>query len=161
MLAPLTERGPIEARHEAVAALAEHALARAALLSALDGVRDVERLATKAALGRSTPRELGALGASLRRLPDVHEALVRVGPAGVIGHVLAGWDGCEALAAGIGATLVERPPIVIGEDATIAAGRGCRTGRTPRAARWRKGRDCAHPVGGAGAHRHRFAQGGL
>ncbi|MDZ7629950.1 MAG: hypothetical protein U5K74_01005 [Gemmatimonadaceae bacterium] len=50
-------------------------VARAALRDALDGVRDVERLAGKAAAGRATPRELRALGDSLARLPAVRGAL--------------------------------------------------------------------------------------
>ena len=48
---------------------------RARLREALDGVRDVERLAGRAAAGRATPRELGALRDSFLRLPDVAEAL--------------------------------------------------------------------------------------
>ncbi|HTG53943.1 MAG TPA: hypothetical protein VL980_03795, partial [Gemmatimonadaceae bacterium] len=69
VLAPLTERAAIDARLDAVDALVRDPLARAALRAALDGVRDVERLAGKTAAQRATPRELGALGASLGRLP--------------------------------------------------------------------------------------------
>ncbi|MDE3216544.1 MAG: DNA mismatch repair protein MutS, partial [Gemmatimonadota bacterium] len=122
LLAPLTDRAAIEARLDAVEALAANALARDALIAALDGVRDVERLATKAALGRSTPRDLGALGQSLAQLPAVHEATARVGTAGVLADVLARWDSCDALAARITSTLVERPPVAIGDEATIAPG---------------------------------------
>lgn len=122
MLAPLTERMKIEARLDGVEALAGDALARDALRSALDGVRDVERLATKAALGRSTPRDLRALGTSLSRLPGVHDALVRVGQAGVLGEVLTAWDSCSDLAEAVNEMLVERPPVMIGEEATIAPG---------------------------------------
>jgi DNA mismatch repair protein MutS len=122
LLAPLTERSRIESRLDAVAALAINALGRDALTSALDRIRDVERLATKAALGRSTPRELGALGTSLTQLPDVHAAVSRVGAAGLLGEILAQWDSCEALAEGINRALVERPPVAIGEEATIATG---------------------------------------
>ncbi len=56
LLAPLLERGAIEARLEAVATLVADAVGRMALREALDGVRDVERLASKAAAGRATPR---------------------------------------------------------------------------------------------------------
>ncbi len=122
MLAPLTDRVLIEARLDAVEALVTDALARSALVGALDGVRDMERLATKAALGRSTPRDLKALGLSLSRLPDVHDAVSRVGGAGALAEVLADWDPCSELAAAIDGTLVERPPVAIGEDATIAPG---------------------------------------
>ena len=122
LLAPLTERGAIERRLDAVAALVADPLAREALRLALDGVRDVERLAAKAAAGRSTPRELGALGASIARLPAVEDAARRVEGAGLVSDVLASWEACGDLAADITATLVERPPLAIGEEATIAPG---------------------------------------
>ncbi|HEY9514429.1 MAG TPA: DNA mismatch repair protein MutS, partial [Gemmatimonadaceae bacterium] len=111
-----------EARLDAVGALAADALARAALRSALDGVRDVERLASKTAAGRATPRELGALGASLIRLPAVHDAASRVGAAGVIGQLLARWDACSDLADDISRSLVDRPPLAIGDEETIRGG---------------------------------------
>ena len=122
LLAPLTEHAAIEARLDAVAALGADALARDALGSALNGVRDVERLATKAALGRSNPRELRALGASLSRLPAVHTAATRVGDAGTLHEVLDGWDSCEDLAAEIVRMLAEHAPTAIGEEPTIADG---------------------------------------
>ncbi|MGH7688151.1 MAG: DNA mismatch repair protein MutS [Gemmatimonadaceae bacterium] len=122
MLAPLTDRVRIEARLDAVEALVNDALARCALVAALDGVRDVERLGTKAALGRSTPRDLKALGVSLSHLPDVHDAVHRLERVGVLAAVLSDWDSCSELAIALSDTLVERPPISIGEDATIAPG---------------------------------------
>ncbi len=122
MLAPLTDRVRIESRLDAVQTLVNDALARSALTIALDGVRDVERLGTKAALGRSTPRDLKALGLSLSRLPDVHDAVARIGHAGLLAEVLSDWDPCSELAAAINDTLVERPPVMIGEDSTIAPG---------------------------------------
>jgi DNA mismatch repair protein MutS len=122
ILAPLTDLSAIEARQDAIDALTENALARGALVSGLDGVRDLERLATKASLGRSTPRELAALGTSLGRLPDVHAVLARIVPIGVIGDLLSEWDSCATVAEAIKTTLVKQPPIAIGEEATIAAG---------------------------------------
>ncbi|CAA9309676.1 MAG: DNA mismatch repair protein MutS, partial [uncultured Gemmatimonadaceae bacterium] len=71
LLAPLVEKAAIDARLDAVAALAADVLARTRLREALDGVRDVERLAGKAAAGRATPRDLRALGDSLGRMPAV------------------------------------------------------------------------------------------
>ena len=59
------------------AALVDDAIARDALRDALDGVRDVERLASKTAAGRATPRELRALGDSLARLPAVERRAAR------------------------------------------------------------------------------------
>ncbi|HXT47893.1 MAG TPA: DNA mismatch repair protein MutS [Gemmatimonadaceae bacterium] len=122
LLTPLTEREPIDARLDTVAALVRDALARETLRTALDGVRDVERLASKAAAGRATPRELGALGASLDRLPTVSDAARRVGDAGVIAELLARWDDCAELSAELARGLVDRPPATIGEEEAIRAG---------------------------------------
>ena len=122
LLAPLVDRAAIEARLDAVDALVREASARDALRAALDGVRDVERLGGKAAAGRATPRELAALGASLARLPDVERATRRLGAAGAIASLLTRWDGCAEMATQVLETLVERPPLQLGDDATIAPG---------------------------------------
>ena len=122
LLAPLLDRAAIDGRLDAVAALVRDAGARDALRSALDGIRDMERLGGKASAGRATPRELAALGSSLARLPDVEKAIARVHGAGVIEELAAQWDGCADLAASVLDTLVERPPLQLGDDATIAVG---------------------------------------
>ena len=122
ILTPLTDRSAIDARLDAVSALVRDALARETLRTALDGVRDVERLASKAAAGRATPRELGALGASLARMPAVAQAAQRVGDAGVMHELLARWDDCAELSAELARGLVDRPPITFGEEEAIRAG---------------------------------------
>ena len=123
LLAPLVERTRIDERLAAVDALVRDASARDALRSALDGVRDVERLGGKASAGRATPRELAALGASLGRLPDVARAAERLNDAGVIARLMETWDGCADVADSLRVTLVERPPLQLGGDeSTIAVG---------------------------------------
>jgi len=122
ILTPLTVRAPIDARLNAVGALLDDALARETLRTALDGVRDVERLASKAAAGRATPRELGALGASLARMPAVSAAARRVDGAGVMRELLARWDDCAELSAELARGLVDRPPAAIGDEEAIRAG---------------------------------------
>jgi DNA mismatch repair protein MutS len=140
LLAPLTDRGAIDARLDAVATLVDDPLGRESLRVALDGVRDVERLAGKAASGRVTPRELRALGTSLARLPKVEEILKRLagskqGEADLIGHsvddvshigalagVLARWDSCAETTTRITTTLVAEAPPMIGDEPTIAPG---------------------------------------
>jgi len=82
VLAPLVDPAAINARLDAVAVLVGDSRGRERLREALDGVRDLERLAGRAALGRATPREMGALRDSILRLPDV---------AGAVG----GFDGRE------------------------------------------------------------------
>ena len=70
VLAPLRDPAGINQRLDAVEVLAQDERGRARVREALDGVRDVERLAGRAAAGRATPRELGALRDSCGRLPD-------------------------------------------------------------------------------------------
>ncbi len=127
LLAPLVERAPIEARLGAVAALGD-ALVRGAMREALDGVRDIERLAGKAAAGRASPRELRALGDSMARLPLVQSALERARMAAqsegevAFGKHVSQWDGCVDLCEEVRRLLVDRPPVAIGDEPSIRAG---------------------------------------
>jgi DNA mismatch repair protein MutS len=75
LLAPLREVDAITARHDAVDVLVGDLRGRERLREALDGVRDMERLASRAAAHRASPRDLGGLRDSLGRLPDVKAAL--------------------------------------------------------------------------------------
>ena len=125
LLAPLVRRAAIVARLDGVGALAADGLARAALRTALDGVRDVERLASKTAANRATPREVRALGDSLARLPAVAAALAPLGGAnapGVLAEIVGAWDDAMDVSSAITRTLTDRPPVAIGEGETIAAG---------------------------------------
>jgi DNA mismatch repair protein MutS len=122
ILAPLTDRARIEARLDAVEVFVNGAIARDSLREALDGVRDIERLAAKAASARATPRELRALGDSLGRLPAVERQLRAVAPRGRLGDLLGTWEACADVASDLCTTFVERPPLAIGDEQTIATG---------------------------------------
>src|SRR6185503_1698132 len=61
LLAPLRAAPAIRARHDAVEVLVNDARGRERLRDALSGVRDVERLSSRAATHRATPRDLGGL----------------------------------------------------------------------------------------------------
>ena len=112
LLAPLVEPAAITARLDAVATLLADGRGRERLREALDGVRDLERLAGRAALGRATPRELGALRDSIQRLPDVAGA-----------HTLAlTLDLLADIGAELARALVERPPAQLDEGDAIQGG---------------------------------------
>jgi DNA mismatch repair protein MutS len=127
LLAPLVNRADIDARLGAVDGLGD-GLIRAAMREALDGVRDIERLGGKAAAGRASPRELRALGDSIARLPAVKSALERARAAitsvddAAFGRHADAWDGCVDLSDEIIQTLVDRPPIAIGDESSIRSG---------------------------------------
>jgi DNA mismatch repair protein MutS len=127
ILAPLTESAAVDARLDSVGLFASDPIAREAVRKALDGVRDIERLASKAAAGRGTPRDLRALGDSVARLPALHEVLEKLGaPGGLasspLGTLMGRWDACADIAADIVATIVDHPPIAMGEDLCIRKG---------------------------------------
>ena len=130
LLAPLLDRIAIERRLDAVSALIADPISRSALRDALDGVRDIERLASKAAAARATPRELRALGDSLSRLPAVAQSARRVlaeatrrnANGGLLEALLSEWDDGADIAHRITSTLVERPPLTLGDEQTIATG---------------------------------------
>ncbi len=122
LLAPLVDRARIEERLDRVAALVADSVTRATLREALDGVRDLERLAGKVASGRAGPRELRALGDSIGRLPAVAGAVEGMQGAGALAGLMATWDACGSVGAAITRTIVARPPLTIGDDATVAAG---------------------------------------
>jgi DNA mismatch repair protein MutS len=123
ILAPLVSRQAIEARLDAVSSFCLDVVSREGMRAAIDGVRDVERLAAKAAASRSTPRELRALGDSLAALPAVAASLNGVAAeTGRLRSMLDAWDDAADVASHICDVLVERPPLAIGDDATIASG---------------------------------------
>ncbi|HEY7436843.1 MAG TPA: DNA mismatch repair protein MutS [Methylomirabilota bacterium] len=75
MLRPLLDREAIARRQEAAAALVDTPAARDALRRRLEGVGDLERLTSRAALGVAHARDLIALRGFLARLPGLAEDL--------------------------------------------------------------------------------------
>ena len=75
MLRPLLDREAIARRQEAVAALVGAPAVRAGLGRRLDGVGDLERLTSRAALGVAHARDLIALRDFLSRLPGLADDL--------------------------------------------------------------------------------------
>ena len=125
LLAPLTDPAAINARLDAVQVLVTDPRARSRLREAFDGVRDVERLAGRAALGRATPRELGALGESIGRLPDVREALDGLEGRHRATLLEAAADRLDLLTdvgEELGRALVDRPPAQLGAGDAIRPG---------------------------------------
>ena len=122
ILAPLLDPDAIQTRLAAVSALVTDSMARSAMREGLDGVRDVERLASKAAAGRASPREMAALGSSLSRLVLIESALRSVGAVGALAPIIEAWDGCADMVERIADALVERPPAVLGDEPTIRTG---------------------------------------
>jgi DNA mismatch repair protein MutS len=132
LLSPLRDPERIDARLDAVQVLVTAGRARAELRDALDGVRDIERLAARAAAGRANPRELGALRDSFLRLPRIHAALADLAAtplatrdsrlATLLAHAAQHLDPLADIAADLDRSLVQRPPISLADGDVIAPG---------------------------------------
>ncbi len=124
LLAPLVDPSAINARLDAVDVLTRDPRGRDRLREALDGVRDVERLAGRAALGRATPRELGALRDSILRLADVREAVdgLEAREQAALLEEAAGFDLLADLGDELARALVERPPAQAADGDAIRPG---------------------------------------
>lgn len=125
LVAPLCVPDRIRERHDAVEVLAGDARARERLREALKGVRDLERLASRAANRRASPRDLGALRDSLDRLPDVVEALQAIKrreTSSELERIAGQVDSLGDVAAELRKALVLHPPAQLGEGDTIRPG---------------------------------------
>jgi DNA mismatch repair protein MutS len=127
---PLRQVDRIAARHDAVATLVSESRLRHRLREAFDGVRDVERLAARAAAGRATPREMAALRDSFARLPAVGEvvsaladATAAAPPAArLLAHASETLDPLDDLQNLLAGGLTERPPVSLADGDVIAPG---------------------------------------
>jgi len=123
LLSPLRAPEEIGERLDAVTAGVRDPVRRAAVREALDGVRDLERLAGRAAAGRATPRELGALRDSFFRLPAVRDGLrALAGEARLLIELDQTLDLLADLASELLAALAERPPALLGDGGVIRPG---------------------------------------
>ncbi|HSR15110.1 MAG TPA: DNA mismatch repair protein MutS, partial [Gemmatimonadales bacterium] len=129
VLSPLADPAEINARLDAVDVAVARTASREDAREALDGVRDLERLAGRAAAGRATPRDLGALRDSFLRLPGIAAVLTglaadetsRVATRPYAG-LLDRFDPLADLAAELAAALADRPPVALADGGVIRPG---------------------------------------
>ena len=121
LLRPLGDAATIRARYEAVRELRGKLIEREELRRALSGVLDLERLLSRVSLDNAGPRDLQALGSSLRSLPAVCGALDRLlAPPWVA--LRARMDMLAELETEVARTLVAEPPLTLADGGVIAAG---------------------------------------
>ena len=91
---PLTDVEPIVRRQDAVAYMVDEDVTRSEVRLHLKNMADVERIAGRVALGRTSPRDLASLGATLRALPSMAERVAesRIAYLGDIAEALTGLD---------------------------------------------------------------------
>ena len=154
LLRPSIDVFEIAARHDAVGEAARSLAARERLRRALESVLDFERLLARLALDSAGPREVVALARTLAALPPVRDALAELN-AGRWSVLRERFDTMEDVCARIQATLVDEPPLKLGEGDAIQIGVDAELdelrGPQPQRAR---GHRC-HRRARAHAHRHR------
>ncbi|MBF0623575.1 MAG: DNA mismatch repair protein MutS [Magnetococcales bacterium] len=99
---PLRDLERIRVRQEVVAWLVAEEEICQALRQSLTGLADLERLLSRIALLRASPRDLGALRATLDRLPDLAATLLQAGTpplAATLGQSLTGHEDLTAILA--------------------------------------------------------------
>jgi DNA mismatch repair protein MutS len=113
LLAPLADVARIRRRLDQVELFVQNPRLREELRTEFGGVGDLERLATRAALGEASPRELGALrdglGAAARAL-DLGESIAEAALREVLDLGAEAADRVADVAVALERALVERPP---------------------------------------------------
>ena len=121
---PAARVAPLVQRQEAIEAWLRAGVTRGAFREALRGLTDLERLASRLACDRATPRDLGALRDTLARLPGLAARLEDVGGPTVPAarEALAGIPELSELQARLTRALVDEPPPVAREGGIVRTG---------------------------------------
>ena len=120
IIAPLMDPAAIAARQDAVERLVAESGLRQRLRTALGGILDLERLASRIALNTAGPHDLVALRASLRLLPELFGALAG-DPVALLARLGAA-DDLADLCAEADRTLAESPPPRLSQGGVIREG---------------------------------------
>ena len=131
---PWRDMDAIRRSADAVHFFSEQGHKRAAIRAALDSVYDLERLSTRISLGRTSPKDMVALGASLVALEGVRGALENPPPGRyaseqdiacfpeAVHSVYSNWDSLEDLTHILEKALVDSPPPTIMEGGLFKPG---------------------------------------
>lgn len=116
---PLIDLGEIHRRQRIVGDLVRGHELRRTFTELLLGIGDLERLASKAAVGRISPREVRQLAVSLRQINQLG-ALTSSSDSADLAQIATRLAPTEELISDIEHTLTEEPPSALGRGATIA-----------------------------------------
>jgi len=118
---PLTDRAAITARHDAVGEFLSDQHLRLELRACLMDAFDLQRLTARASTGRAGPRDLAAIGRTLRLLPRV-KAKVTGRKATLLRELESRLELCPDLREAIDSALDDDPPILANIGGVIREG---------------------------------------
>ena len=121
VLMPLKEKAPIEERLQVVDVLVREAELRQGLERQIKTIGDLERLITKAAVGRISPREMLQLRRSLDAVGEVQKLCAESGSEQLV-RMAEQMNACPLLSERIGKELKEDPPAKVEKGGVMAAG---------------------------------------
>ena len=118
---PLKDAQPIKSRLDVVDYLVKHAELRDLLEEGLRRIGDMERIISKVAVGRVSPREVVALKVALQAIEPIRQACLEADSAGLnrIGEQL---NPCITLRDRIEREVESDPPLMIGKGGVIRSG---------------------------------------
>lgn len=118
---PLTKIAAIQARQSAVSELASDDALREALREQLRGVYDLERLLSRVATGRASPRDLSFVCRTLSALPRL-KAKITVRKSALLSDLEQSLDLCPEIHARLESALLEDCPLVAKDGGIIRGG---------------------------------------
>lgn len=118
---PLIELPEIHRRQQVVAALVRDAELRRTLGEHMMGIGDLERMASKVALGRISPRETRVIAHSLRSTAQI-ATLLSTAVGDELHRMSERFETNEEVILDIERSLTDEPPIALGRGAVIAPG---------------------------------------
>jgi len=121
LLYPLRRVQAIRRRQQAVAELVESPMLRDRLRGLLRNVCDIERVASKIAYRRANPRDLDALRATTRRLPELRELLGEC-TSDLLTELREGLDTLDDIRDLLGRSLTDEPPTSLTDGGIIRDG---------------------------------------
>ncbi len=122
VLLPLTNLDQIQARHQVVSWLKDHPAALERVREQLAQIGDLERLISKAAVGKVNPREIRHIHRSLTLIPSIAAILTEGDSVAPIQKLVAQFDTCQGLLAQIDHMLADEPAVALGKGKVIRDG---------------------------------------
>jgi DNA mismatch repair protein MutS len=119
---PLRHNGDIQERHDVIEAFLEQWDLTGKLRKMLSQTGDMERLVSRAAAGRLTPREAGQLKTALIQTSKIRQLLAKSEETHAIRKDTDKLDDCTELVEILHRTLVASPPAQLGKSPVIAPG---------------------------------------
>ncbi|MDO4628900.1 MAG: DNA mismatch repair protein MutS [Planctomycetia bacterium] len=118
---PLTNKRLIELRQDAVAELLDDPSLATELRKNLRNTYDLERLLSRVTTGRANPRDLYAIGQTLKMIPEIRTHVSGM-KSPLIVRINGEIDTCPELAKTISEAIIENPPLLVTEGGMIRPG---------------------------------------